>query len=37
VGHGYPTPYTNGYRTDLMFENFPTGDDLAAIFPDAQR
>lgn len=37
VGHGYPTPYKYGYRTDLMFENFPTGDDLAAIFPDAVR
>jgi ectoine hydroxylase-related dioxygenase (phytanoyl-CoA dioxygenase family) len=37
VGHGYPTPYKYGYRTDLMFENFPTLDDVATIFPDAVK
>jgi ectoine hydroxylase-related dioxygenase (phytanoyl-CoA dioxygenase family) len=35
VGHGYPTPYKYGYRTDLMVEDFPTGADLKRIFPDA--
>ena len=36
VEHGYPTPYKYSYRTDLMIENFPTGRDLATIFPDAK-
>ncbi len=37
VAHGYPTPYKYGYRTDLMFEDFPTQDDLATVFPDAVK
>jgi phytanoyl-CoA hydroxylase len=36
VAHGYPTPYKYSYRTDLMFEGFPTGADLRRIFPDAE-
>jgi ectoine hydroxylase-related dioxygenase (phytanoyl-CoA dioxygenase family) len=36
VGHGYPTPYKYGYRTDLMFADFPSRDDLARVFPDAE-
>lgn len=35
VDHGYPTPYKYTYRTDLMFENFPSPADLATIFPRA--
>jgi phytanoyl-CoA hydroxylase len=35
VEHGYPTPYKYSYRTDLMFENFPSLADVAAIFPGA--
>lgn len=37
VEHGFPTPYSYSYRKDLMFENFPTAEDLAAIFPDTKR
>lgn len=33
VEHGYPTPYKYTYRTDLMFEHFPSLADLATIFP----
>jgi hypothetical protein len=33
VAHGYPTPYSYSYRKDLMFENFPTDDDLETVFP----
>jgi ectoine hydroxylase-related dioxygenase (phytanoyl-CoA dioxygenase family) len=33
--HGYPTPYKYSYRTDLMYEGFPTSADIAAIFPAA--
>ena len=36
VAHGYPTPYKYSYRTDLMIENFPTGADLAKVFPAAR-
>jgi len=36
VEHGYPTPYKYSYRTDLMVENFPTGRDLAAVYPAAR-
>ena len=32
VSHGYPTPYKYSYRSDLMFEDFPTLADLAKIF-----
>ena len=35
VAHGYPTPYKYSYRTDLMFEGFPTLADVATIFPAA--
>jgi phytanoyl-CoA hydroxylase len=35
VEHGYPTPYKYSYRTDLIFENFPSLADLARIFPAA--
>jgi phytanoyl-CoA hydroxylase len=35
VAHGYPTPYKYSYRTDLMFENFPSPGDIATIFPAA--
>jgi phytanoyl-CoA hydroxylase len=35
VEHGYPTPYKYTYRTDLMFEKFPSLADLAKIFPKA--
>lgn len=33
VAHGYPTPYSYSYRKNLMFENFPTDDDLEKVFP----
>ncbi len=33
VAHGYPTPYSYSYRKDLMFENFPSDDDLETVFP----
>lgn len=33
AAHGYPTPYKYSYRTDLMYEGFPTLDDLKAVFP----
>lgn len=33
VKHGYPTPYSYSYRKDMMFENFPTEDDLETVFP----
>jgi phytanoyl-CoA hydroxylase len=35
VEHGYPTPYKYSYRTDLMYDGFPTLADVAAIFPAA--
>jgi phytanoyl-CoA hydroxylase len=35
VEHGYPTPYSYSYRKDLIFENFPTPDDMRAVFPAA--
>ena len=35
VEHGYPTPYKYSYRTDLIFENFPSRVELATIFPAA--
>ncbi|MFP3553210.1 phytanoyl-CoA dioxygenase family protein [Paraburkholderia sp. SIMBA_049] len=35
VKHGYPTPYSYSYRKDLMFENFPTIEDLQSVFPAA--
>jgi phytanoyl-CoA hydroxylase len=35
VEHGYPTPYKYSYRTDLIYEGFPTLTDLAAVFPAA--
>lgn len=35
IGHGYHTPYTYGYRKDLMVPGFPTREDLATVFPDA--
>ena len=37
VDHGYPTPYKYSYRTDLMFENFPSKAELAVVFPDAAK
>jgi phytanoyl-CoA hydroxylase len=33
VEHGYPTPYKYSYRTDLMYEGFPTLADVAGVFP----
>ena len=33
VEHGYPTPYSYSYRKDMMFENFPTDDDMETVFP----
>jgi ectoine hydroxylase-related dioxygenase (phytanoyl-CoA dioxygenase family) len=33
VAHAYPTPYKYTYRTDLIFEGFPSLSDLAPIFP----
>ncbi len=33
VARGYPQPYTQSYRRDLITENFPSAADLAAIFP----
>jgi ectoine hydroxylase-related dioxygenase (phytanoyl-CoA dioxygenase family) len=33
--HGYPTPYKYSYRLDLIVPDFPTGRDIAGIFPDA--
>lgn len=35
VEHGYPTPYKYSYQTDLIYEDFPTQADLAAVFPAA--
>jgi len=35
VEHGYPTPYKYSYRTDLIYDGFPTLADVAAIFPAA--
>jgi phytanoyl-CoA hydroxylase len=35
IEHGYPTPYKYSYRTDLIYEGFPTLSDVAAIFPAA--
>jgi phytanoyl-CoA hydroxylase len=35
VDHGYPTPYKLSFRTDLIYEDFPTLSDVAAIFPAA--
>lgn len=35
VEHGYPTPYKYSYQTDLIYENFPTLDEVATIFPAA--
>ena len=35
VEHGYPTPYKYYYQTDLIYEGFPTTEDLAAVFPEA--
>jgi hypothetical protein len=35
VQHGFPTPYSYSYRKDLMFENFPTVEDLETVFPGA--
>jgi phytanoyl-CoA hydroxylase len=35
VEHGYPMPYKYSYRTDLMYDGFPTLADVAAIFPAA--
>ncbi len=35
VAHGYPTPYSYTYRKDLMFQNFPTLNDLQTVFPEA--
>ena len=35
IDHAYPTPYSYSYRRDLMFENFPTQQDMAKIFPEA--
>jgi phytanoyl-CoA hydroxylase len=37
VDHGYPTPYKYSYRTDLIFENFPSLADVATIFPAASE
>ena len=36
VEHGYPTPYSYTYRKDLMFEKFPSPDDLRTVFPSAR-
>lgn len=35
VEHGFPTPYKYSYQTDLIIPDFPTKDDLRAVFPDA--
>jgi hypothetical protein len=35
VEHGYPTPYKYSYQTDLIYKDFPSQADLAAIFPAA--
>lgn len=36
VERRYPTPYSYSYRKDLMFENFPTMDDIETVFPALQ-
>lgn len=35
VGHGYPTPYKYSYQLELIVPDFPTGRDLAKVFPAA--
>jgi phytanoyl-CoA hydroxylase len=37
VAHGYPTPYKYSYRTDLIYQGFPSLVELAMIFPAAGR
>jgi ectoine hydroxylase-related dioxygenase (phytanoyl-CoA dioxygenase family) len=37
VEHGYPTPYKYSYRTDLIYQDFPSLAELATIFPAAGR
>jgi ectoine hydroxylase-related dioxygenase (phytanoyl-CoA dioxygenase family) len=35
VEHSYPTPYRYSYQTELIYEGFPTLQDLSAVFPAA--
>jgi hypothetical protein len=35
VEHGYSTPYKYSYQTDLIYKDFPSQADLAAVFPAA--
>jgi phytanoyl-CoA hydroxylase len=37
VNRGYPTPYSYSYRRDLMFDGFPTDQDLSTVFPAAAQ
>lgn len=33
VAHGYPTPYKYSYQRELMFEDFPTPEQVRAVYP----
>ena len=37
VEHGYPMPYKYSYRTDLIYQGFPSLAELATVFPAAGR
>jgi phytanoyl-CoA hydroxylase len=37
VAHGYPMPYKYSYRTDLIYQGFPSLAELATVFPAAGR